>query len=110
MGRRTILDSLIQFNAPVAELEAALATLTWDNDPAITLTRRHVIAVLEQFANASIDAATVEEWANLVESRDDIQFEAGHEGTIAAAIHDLANPVLQGQLVNLVPGILSSLR
>jgi hypothetical protein len=110
LSRRTILDSLIQFKAPLSELKAALAALAWDSDPLVTLARRHVAAVLERFANAGIDAATVEEWANLVEWRDDIQLEPGHQDTIAAAIHDLANPLLQGPLVDLAPRLLSSLR
>ena len=110
ISRQAILSSLIQFDAPVADLKAALAALSWDADPVVTLTRRDIAAVLERFASRDIDAATVEEWANLVECRDDIDFEAGHEGVVADAIYVLANPELAGRLPATVPDLLFSLR
>jgi hypothetical protein len=110
MGRQAILSSLIRFNAPVADLKAALATLSWDADPVITLTRQDIAAVLERFASREINAATVEEWANPVECREDIDFEAGHEEVVADAIYVLANPELAGRLVATASNLMSSLR
>src|ERR1700709_2390147 len=107
MGRHAILSSLIKFDAPVADLTAALATLSWDAEPVVTLTRQHIAAVLERFARRDIGADALEEWANLVECREDIGFEAGHEDVVAGAIHDLANPELSGPLVVTAPRVLS---
>ena len=109
MDRHAILSSLIQFDAPLAALRAALAQISWDADPVITLTRRDIAAVLTRFKSREIDSAAVEEWANLVECREDIRFEAGHEMIIANAIHDLANPELRGRLAATAPAVLSSL-
>lgn len=110
MSREAILSSLISFDAPITKLRDELGTLTWDSDPVVTLTRRDIVAVLERFSTGAIDALTVEDWANLVECREDIDFEVGYGDVIHAAIHDLANPLLSGELRILAPGILAGLR
>jgi hypothetical protein len=109
MSRQSVLSSLVLFDAPLADLKAELALLSWDADPVVTLSRRDIAAVLTRFARREINVATVEEWANLVECREDIRLEPGHEKTIAAAIHDLANPELRGTLVDAAPNLLGSL-
>ncbi len=112
MSRESILSSLIHFDASIPHLRSELGSLTWDwdSDSVVTLARRDIVAVLERFSTGEIDATTVEDWANLVECREDIGFEAGYEDLIHAAIHDLANPVLSGELRVLAPGILAGLR
>jgi hypothetical protein len=110
MDRQTILSLLIRFDAPVADLKAALATLSWDSGPVITLTRQNIAAVLQRFASREIDAASMEEWANLVECREDICFESCHEEVVANTIHALANPELTGRLTAATPDLMSGLR
>jgi hypothetical protein len=111
MRRQTAINSLLRFDSPLAELRAALATLDWDWDyaPAGTLTRQHVVAVLQHFESAKLDDAAVEEWANLIECREDIGYEAGFEDALKSAIFDLANPTLQGRLVDIAPGLRNTL-
>lgn len=110
MSRETILLSLIKFDAPIPKLAAELGSLTWDSDPLVTLARRDIAVVLERFLGGQIDALTVEDWANLVECREDIRFDPGYEDVIHAAIHDMANPILSGELRVLAPDILARLR
>ncbi|QDP22687.1 hypothetical protein [Bradyrhizobium cosmicum] len=110
MSRESTLSSLIRLDAPIEQLKTKLGTLTWDGDPVVTLLRSHIAAVLDRYSRGEIDASTVEEWANLVECREDIDFEAGFEELIQAAIFDLANPILNGELSTLVTGILAGLR
>jgi len=109
MSRQAILSSLILLDGPIRDLQAKLALFSWDAGPVITMTRRDIVAVLERFSKCAIDAAALEEWANLIECREDIRFEAGHEKIIAAALHDLANPELHGRLADTAPAILGSL-
>jgi hypothetical protein len=108
--RKQALSSLIHFDAPLDDIEAELAAVGWAAEPVTTLMRKDIAAVLQRFASGDIDAATVEAWANLIEGREDIQFELGHEQTILDAIHDLANPVLQGRTEDIAPGLLAKLR
>src|SRR5262245_997231 len=57
MNREAILSSLIRFDASVGELKAALGSLAWDAKPAVTLERPDIVAVLERYVTAEIDAS-----------------------------------------------------
>jgi hypothetical protein len=111
MNRQAVLSSLIQFSESVTRLKVALESFPWDADnPIITLTRRDVVAVLERFVAGEFDANALEEWANLVECREDIEFEPDHAPVISDAIFQLANPALCGPLMIKAPEIISKLR
>ena len=109
MNRLSILTSLVEFNMPLPVLEDALSALDWDADPAVTLKREHVAAVLRRFQVGELDAPAVEAWANLVECREDIVFEPRHEAIVTEAIHDIANPEPQGRLRAITPDVLAKL-
>ena len=111
MNRQAVLSSLIQFNEPVTRLKVALESFSWDIDrPIITVTKDNIIAILDRFVAGEFNADVLEEWANLVEGREDIEFEPGHSQAISDAIFQLANPALCGPLVTQVPEIISRLR
>ncbi|WP_298258437.1 hypothetical protein [Bradyrhizobium sp.] len=111
MNRQAVLTSLIQFSETVTRLKVALESFPWDVDNSIiTLAKRDVIAILERFVVGEFDANALEEWANLVECREDIEFEPDHAQVISDAIFQLANPTLCGPLLIKAPEIISSLR
>jgi len=110
MTRQAKLTSLIEFTAPLAELEAKLRMLGWDSAPIVVLQKKHIIAVLQRFALGELDANTVEEWANLIESREDIQEDVGQETILSTAIHKPANPLLEGELQAIAADLLADLR
>ena len=56
----------------------------------------HLLSVLRRFETGEIGAAEVEEWANAIEIRDDIGFEAESDDVVRDVIHVLANPELAG--------------
>lgn len=62
--------------------------------PLIKAAPRHVISTLERFLSGELSALDVEEWANLIEMREDIEFDA----VTKDAIWELANPQLTEQL------------
>ncbi|PDQ19238.1 hypothetical protein CN311_20570 [Mesorhizobium sanjuanii] len=75
---------------PVAELEMLLAPLPWDYPkPLVRLTYDHIRSVLLRLLAENLDAKDVEEWADLVEMRDDIEF--ADERT-QEVIHMLSTP------------------
>lgn len=98
MDRRSILSAIIRLEPRLRDLEASLADLTWDAEPVVTLTRSDIAVILDRYSRGDVDAVTVGEWANIVECREDIQFEPGHEEVILQAIYELANPELRGEL------------
>lgn len=103
-------SSVSSFDGPSINLRSPQLKNRWGVDAAyVTLRRSDIVAILHRFASGEIDAVTVESWANKIESREDILFEPGHEEIVAAALHDLANPVLQGQLYVIAPEVLAML-
>jgi hypothetical protein len=109
MTRADILASLIRFDRPIAELEALVAGLDWDAEPAATLRRKDIADVIGRFLTGGLEAGVVARWAELIESREDIAFEPRHEPAVADAIYDLANPDVQGELAEISDDILASI-
>ena len=88
--RRSIIQSLVDLDRPVTEIEALLAPLPWDYPkPLDRLTYNHIRSVLLRFLAGNLDAKDLEEWAELVEMRDDIEF--ADERT-KEVIHMLSTP------------------
>jgi hypothetical protein len=98
VSRSNILSSLIERRAPLDQLEESLNRFDFDSEPLITLKATHVRSILEDYLAGKVTAEYVERWADLIEVRDDIEYDAGHQVDIKRYIHDLANPVLSGPL------------
>ncbi len=98
MDRQSTITSLIRFDRRLSDLTRELRELGWDADPVAILTRQNISMVIDRFLTAELTAEAVEAWANLIEGREDIEFEPGRETTVAEALHDLANPELSGRL------------
>jgi len=107
MNNRTILASLVRFDRPLAELESAVADLDAGTQPVATLTRKDIAGVVRRYLAGLLDAAEVEHWANLIECREDVEFEPRHEPVVADAIFDLANPDVQGSLADIGEDVLA---
>lgn len=107
MTRTDTLECLIRLDGPLEGFVAALRQWAWDWDgpPLASLTEEALVAVLRRWAGGQITAEDVAEWANLLEGREDVAF--GPD--VAAAIFDLANPHLQGPLMQVAPGIIARL-
>jgi hypothetical protein len=93
--RQQLLLELLAQDRPTATILKELADFPWDSERALVkLKRGHVIKVMEGFIAGRLSPADVECWANAVEGREDIGFEAGHGRTVSltggvkAAGHD----------------------
>jgi hypothetical protein len=108
MNREAVLLSLVRFDRPVTWLKVALESCPWGvNDPVIIMTREDLVAILQRFAAGEFKAGTIEEWAHLLEGRNDIQFEAVHAEVISDAISQLAGPARSGPLKTKISEIIS---
>lgn len=98
--RLSLVRKVVAVDGDLKSLETRLKSLPWDHiaDERVTLTRRDVASVLDRFCRGSLSAADVELWANLLEGRDDVEYELGAEDQVAEAIDTLANPALNGEL------------
>src|SRR5262249_40570193 len=68
---------------------------TWDyNGDPVELSAAHVAEVLNRYINGQLSALDVENWANLIEGREDIEFAAPDQDRLKSVMHELANPLL----------------
>jgi hypothetical protein len=99
MERAELLRGLIEGRLAPAEAEAQLAAFPWDCDePLVRLTPEAVAAILKRYMAGALDAADVTAWADALEVRDDVGFEADWEDEGPDVIFQLANPLLEGEL------------
>jgi hypothetical protein len=93
--RAQIINELLDFSAPLESITQRLRALSWDYDGSCSvLLPAHIIAVLGRYLAGNISSATVEDWANLLECREDIDLSGGADGRTGTVLHELANPVL----------------
>ena len=97
--RMLILSNLINFDKPLNEIKLELRELEWDyNGKEYVVTIKEVINVINKYKTNKISAFELEEWANLIECREDIKFEEKNFNKLNNIIYTLANPVLEGEI------------
>ena len=103
--RRNILIELIEWRQPISQLTALMRSVPWDSDrEVVQLTQAHILDVLRRFEAGLCSPAEVEDWANLIECREDI---AHQTEQVTEAIYVLANPILTDPLT---PALADQLR
>jgi hypothetical protein len=107
MTREETVQSLVRLDQPLPLLRESLAAFPWDweGEPLATVHGRDVAFILRRYVAGDLTAEQVENWANLVEVRDDIKFDA----EAADAIFCLANPVINGPITTVAPTLLERL-
>lgn len=103
MNKRHLrLKELAEFKLPTEEISAHLKEFSWDyeGEPYI-LTKAHVVDILSRFNSKELNATNIEDWANLIECREDLEFELAYEKELSELIYLLANPALEGAITNL---------
>jgi len=106
--RVSIVTDLIRCRRPLWEIRLLLGNLSWDSDPLVSVSKDDVSTVLQSFIEGVVTASFVGEWAEMLESRDDVYFA---DFRIERAVFTLANPALEGELsVELARNLLAALR
>jgi hypothetical protein len=99
--RQEALRNLIRLRTPAVDIAKQLRAFSWDSDePLVTFTRSDCQHVLDTYLSGDLDEHGVEEWANVVESRDDIGFEAEGETLLKDFVFQMANPVIANPLTH----------
>lgn len=98
--RKVLLEKLIHLDSPLKKVMAELDSLgwDWDGDDLVNLTGENIISILERYLQADLTEQEVEDWANAVEMREDIEFGNNNDKITMDAIFELANPALEGEL------------
>ena len=96
MKRKEILNNLINYGEPIEDLKKYLEGISWDCDTELVLLKsKHLKQMFSLFITEKIKENILEDWANLIEGREDIGFE---NDNIKNIIFELANPVLYGDI------------
>jgi hypothetical protein len=97
--RSTVIETLLNFSRPLNELQRQLRGFDWDFEGVpIVLHPDHIVRVLRRYLSGELTASIVEQWANLIEGREDLRFDSKHEKWITDTVYELANPVLTAPL------------
>lgn len=97
--RRALLQRLVERKGPLEDVYRALTQFPWDVDePLVTLTSDHVADALRDYLAGALTEREVEDWADALEVRDDVEFADSAEEDVLHVIHFLANPLLHGPL------------
>jgi len=92
--RRQVLEHLIAFRHPLDRIQAALVTFPTDSPTEfVFLTSGDISRILRRYLDGALDGDQVEDWANMLEGRDDVGFEEPQE-LVKETLHELANPLL----------------
>jgi len=99
MSRENTLKNLVEFSKPIVELSNDLSNLTWDYEgEPFTVYAYQILEVLNRYISADLSSEEIENWANLIECREDIEFEKAEQTILENIIYQLANPTLEGEI------------
>lgn len=91
-----ILLDLIHFKNNIDTLRNMLSQIGFDSETElVSMSRDNIVEILQRSLDKKISFLELEEWANLIECREDIGFE---DKKTQEMIFKLANPYLYGEL------------
>lgn len=97
--RYPIILKLINFDGSIKELKSLLKFFVWDYEGSCAeLNCEHICKVIRRYLNGDLTKYDIEEWANLIEGREDITFQLSKRLLLQNLIHELANPKLSTEL------------
>ena len=91
-----ILLDLVHFKNNIDTLRNMLSQIGFDSEiELVSMSRDNIVEILQRSLDKKISFLELEEWANLIECREDIGFE---DKKTQEMIFKLANPYLYGEL------------
>jgi hypothetical protein len=104
MDRRQLLERLLDGPASLSQVEKPLRDFPYDcEEPLVVLRLAHVRGALQQYLSDQVSATDVENWAELLEGRPDVDNEGsesdcGVAEVIAHLLFQLSTPSINGSL------------
>ena len=96
MAKIDILLNLINFSESISAIKSDLAKICFNSESElVTITKNTIANILNRVIDKEISYELLEEWANLIECREDIGYE---DEILQEIIFELANPCLYGEI------------
>lgn len=96
MAKIDILLNLINFSKNISAIKSDLAKIGFNSESElVTITQNTIANILNRVIDKEISYDLLEEWANLIECREDIGYE---DEILQEIIFELANPCLYGKI------------
>ena len=96
MAKIDILLNLINFSKNISAIKSDLAKIGFNSESElVTITQNTIANILNRVVDKEISYDLLEEWANLIECREDIGYE---DEILQEIIFELANPCLYGEI------------
>ncbi|CAM1364341.1 hypothetical protein [Tenacibaculum xiamenense] len=89
--RIELLKKLLENPISSRDILIKLSDFDWDSEELIVLQKDHLENLLDLYLKKQIDLSVVEEWTNVIEGRDDIDYDKYID-----VIDELSNPILYG--------------
>jgi hypothetical protein len=97
--RVELLNSLLNFDRPLSEIWQPLNSFSWDSARGLViLKKQQIVNILRRYLDGQLSRSDVENWANAIEGREDIEYESDFEEMLDEVIFELANPLLSRPL------------
>ncbi|WP_017808879.1 hypothetical protein [Leptospira alstonii] len=94
-NRHATILKLINFEDSTEKLKNSLKSFAWDyEEPCAELNCEHLRKVIQRYLDGNLTSYDIEEWANLIEGREDITFDLPKKVLLQDIVHELANPEL----------------
>ncbi len=95
-NRKDILIDLIRFSGNLQELQTELSQFSWDVEGfSLIVSKLEFTNILKKCIEDKISFEELENWANIIECRDDLDFE---DVEIQEIIFELASPEINGEI------------
>lgn len=93
--RAAAIRDLVEMRIPPEQASTALARFGWDSEEDLyTLRRTDALRVLDHYLKRLVTGDDCRVWAEAIEAREDVGFEAGYEEQLKEIVFTLASPEL----------------
>lgn len=91
--RSALIKEIAQIGANYCEYKREIQKYPWDCENELyLLTKTDVLSVFSRFLSGELSSDDLENWANFLECRDDLGFEAKYEDELSEIVFLIANP------------------
>jgi hypothetical protein len=98
LDRESCLKEIVKFGENRVQATEQIATFDWDSEIELyTVTKIDIVNILNKFIDSTISDVELENWANFIECRDDLDY-----SKVAEFVFKLANPLVHGRITKQV--------